>query len=52
MVEKIDPTAHIGEHYEEGMLPYGGRVSCDGIITFAVSEEEFLDKMKRLESIR
>lgn len=38
----------IGQHYEKGVLPYRGRVNCKGMITYAVSCEQFDEKMRRL----
>ena len=48
---EFNPASVIGQHYEKGMLPYGGRVNCKGVITYAVSREQFDDKMRRLGSI-
>ncbi len=48
---EFDPASAIGQHYEKGMLPYGGRVNCKGMITYAVSREQFDEKMRRLDSI-
>lgn len=48
---EFNPASVIGQHYEKGMLPYGGRVNCKGMITYAVSREQFDDKMRRLGSI-
>jgi hypothetical protein len=50
--QEFDPGSVIGRHYEDGMLPYGGRFNCNGIITFAVSKKQFIEKMRRLESVR
>ncbi|KUG19095.1 hypothetical protein ASZ90_011177 [hydrocarbon metagenome] len=47
-----DSAVPVWQHYREGMLPYGGRTNCNGITTYAVSGEEFLEKMRRLASIR
>lgn len=48
---EFDPASTVGQHYEKGMLPYGGRVNCKGVITYAVSREQFYEKMRRLDSI-
>ena len=48
---EFDPASVIGQHYERGMLPYGGRVNCKGVITYAVSRDQFDEKMRRLGSI-
>ena len=52
MHTKLNPETVIGQKYEKGMLPYGGRVNCQGEVAFVVSKEEFEEKMSRLESIR
>ena len=46
-----DPKENIGKLYERGMLPYGGGVGANGKISFVVSRDEYLDKMKRLKSL-
>ena len=48
--KKFNPEDVIGKPYARGLLPYGGGVT-KGKISFAVSEEEHLEKMKRLRSI-
>ena len=48
---EFNPASVVGRHYKEGMLPYGGRANCKGIITYAVSREQFDEKMRRLDSI-
>lgn len=48
--KKFKPEDVIGKPYKRGMLPYGGGVAR-GRISFAVSEEEYLDGMRRLRSI-
>ncbi len=49
-VKKFNPEDVIGKPYKRGMLPYGGSVT-KGRISYAVSEEEYLDGMRRLRSI-
>ena len=49
--KKFNPEDVIGKPYARGLLPYGGSVT-KGKISFAVSEEEHLEKMKRLRLIR
>ena len=49
MVEKTDPLAHLGQRYEQGILPYGGAVDCRGRIAYVVSEEEHRLLMRRLK---
>ena len=48
--KKFNPEDVIGKPYARGLLPYGGGVTR-GKISFAVSEEENLDGLKRLKSI-
>ncbi len=48
--KKFNPEDVIGKPYARGLLPYRGSVT-KGKISFAVSEEEHLEKMKRLRSI-
>ena len=48
--KKFNPEDVIGKPYARGLLPYGGGVTR-GKISFAVSEEEHLDGLKRLKSI-
>ncbi|MDO8873739.1 MAG: hypothetical protein Q7V05_13575 [Methanoregula sp.] len=48
--KKFNPEDVIGKPYKRGLLPYGGSVTM-GKISFAVSEEEHLEKMKRLRLI-
>jgi len=48
--KKFNPEDVIGKPYKRGLLPYGGSVT-NGKISFAVSEEENLDGLKRLKSI-
>ncbi|WP_343089331.1 hypothetical protein [Methanocalculus natronophilus] len=48
--KKFNPEDVIGKPYRRGMLPYGGGVAR-GRISFAVSEEEYLEDMRRLRSI-
>ena len=48
--KKFNPEDVIGKPYARGLLPYGGGVTR-GKISFAVSEEEHLEKMKRLKLI-
>jgi hypothetical protein len=48
--KKFNPEDVIGKPYARGLLPYGGGVT-KGKISFAVSEEEHLDGLKRLKSI-
>jgi hypothetical protein len=48
--KKFNPEDVIGKPYKRGLLPYGGGVTR-GKISFAVSEEENLDGLKRLKSI-
>jgi hypothetical protein len=48
--KKFNPEDVIGKPYKRGLLPYGGGVT-NGKISFAVSEEENLDGLKRLKSI-
>ncbi len=48
--KKFNPEEVIGKPYRRGMLPYGGGVT-QGRISFAVSEEEYLEDMKRLRTI-
>lgn len=40
----------VGECYEEGLLPYGGRTNIHGIITYVVSEEEYRSELELLRS--
>jgi len=48
--KKFNPEDVIGKPYRRGMLPYGGGVTR-GRISFAISEEEYLEDMRRLRSI-
>lgn len=48
--KKYNPEDVIGKPYKRGLLPYGGSVTR-GRISYAVSEEEYLDGMRRLRSI-
>ncbi len=51
MTEKrFNPDDVIGKPYRRGMLPYGGGVTR-GRISFAISEEEYLEDMRRLRSV-
>jgi len=45
--KKFNPKDVIGKPYKRGLLPYGGGVTR-GKISFAVSEEEHLEKMSQL----
>ena len=49
--KKFNPDDVIGKPYKRGLLPYGGSAT-DGKISFAVSEGENLDGLKRLKSIK
>lgn len=49
-LKKFNPDEVIGKPYKRGMLPYGGAVTR-GRISSAISEEEFLETMKRLKAI-
>jgi len=50
--KKFNPEDMIGKPYERGLLPYGGGVSMrTGRITFAVSEEEHRNDMKKLKAL-
>lgn len=40
----------IGESYQPGLLPYGGRTDSRGKITYVVNKEEYQSKIKRLRS--
>jgi hypothetical protein len=40
----------IGENYEDGSLPYGGRTDIHGRITFVVSEEDYRHQIDLLRS--
>ncbi|MCP1663233.1 MAG: hypothetical protein D5R99_04855 [Methanocalculus sp. MSAO_Arc1] len=48
--KKFNPEDVIGKPYRRGMLPYGGSVTR-GRISYAVSEEEYLEDMRRLRSV-
>ena len=48
--KKFNPEDVIGKPYRRGLLPYGGSVTR-GRISYAVSEEEYLEDMRRLRSI-
>ncbi len=48
--KKFNPEDVIGKPYKRGLLPYGGSVTR-GRISYAVSEEEHLEDMRRLRSI-
>ncbi|KUK69336.1 MAG: Uncharacterized protein XE11_1083 [Methanomicrobiales archaeon 53_19] len=48
--KKFNPEDVIGKPYRRGMLPYGGAVTR-GRISFAVSEEQWLEDMRRLRSV-
>lgn len=48
--KKFNPEDVIGKPYRRGMLPYGGGVTR-GRISFAVSEEQWLEDMRRLRSV-
>jgi hypothetical protein len=48
--KKFNPEDVIGKPYARGMLPYGGGVT-KGKISFAVSEEENREKLKRLKAV-
>ncbi|MDO8840903.1 MAG: hypothetical protein Q7J09_10750 [Methanocalculus sp.] len=48
--KKFNPEDVIGKPYKRGLLPYGGGVTR-GRISFAISEEEHLEDMKRLRTV-
>jgi len=48
---KFDPESVIGRKYERGLLPYGGSVNSSGIITFALSKQEFNRAMGKLKDL-
>jgi hypothetical protein len=48
---KFDPDSVIGQKYERGLLPFGGSVNSSGIITFAMSEQEFDREMGKLSDL-
>jgi len=47
---KFNPDKVIGKPYKRGMHPYGGTVTR-GKISFAIGEEKYREKMKRLKAI-
>jgi hypothetical protein len=49
--KKFNPEDVLGKPYARGLLLYGGGVTR-GKISFAISEEEHLDGLKRLKSIK
>jgi hypothetical protein len=46
-----DPDEVIGKRYERGLLPFGGSVNSSGIITYALSEREFINCMEKLRTL-